>query len=383
MKKVGIITIYKSNKNYGGLLQAYALSLSIKEMGLSSEIINYSQNKFNYRLNRFLNLGVMRTLVFFNNRVRTYIECLKKPSLKQNLAVRSKCLEDFEYSISHSELVSDDEIEILAKKYDILVCGSDQIWNPGLWSPTMFLDIPGFIGRRFSYAASIGRNYLTNKEKEFIKEHVYKLDSISVRENSAVKLIQPLTHNEVKTVLDPTFLLTKNEWVNFSRKPKGIPDKYVFSFFLGKNKYAKKKIYDTFSGKIPIVTIPHLQTGYKNEDELYSDICLYDIGPKEWVWLILNAEMIFTDSFHGTAFSINLGKQFYCFAKCKNSDKQSINSRLMDLLSLCGLQNRMILDADGIASFYDYIDYSCIETVLNKKKIDSLNYLKSNLYYER
>ncbi len=379
MNKVGIITLYKDNRNYGGLLQAYALNRAIDELGFSSEILNYVQNRNSYRLNRFLNLGIRRTIEYFRNKVITVAEYRKRPELGRCIRIRNQCLHEFETEIPHSGVVSDNDISSVAGQYSILVCGSDQIWNPGLWSPVMFLDIPGFSGRRFSYAASIGRSMLTDKEKNFVSRYIGALDAISVRETSAANLIQAITDKAVKVVLDPIFLLGSDKWLQFAKKPENVPDEFVFSFFLGSNKGVKKKIYEIYNGVTPIITIPHLQTGYKEEDEVYSDIQLYKIGPREWVWMILNAEMVFTDSFHGTAFSVNLGREFCCFPKGKSNDSQSINSRLLDLLRIFRLEERYICNLENFEKATNPIDKKFVNSVICEKKRESFEFLNTSL----
>lgn len=347
MRRVGIITIYKNNRNYGGLLQAYALQRAISQMGYDSEVISYCQSRRMYMVNRLRNLGVKRAIEYVCNQIITIIACFNKKR-KAGIQVRNRRFREFEQSIPHSAAVSDNSIHEVVSDYDILVCGSDQIWNPGLWSPVMFLDIPQCTQKRFSYAASIGRSQLTDSEKKYLLDHIGTLQSISVRENKAKEIIASLVEKPITTVLDPTFLLSKEDWQTFAVKPKNCPEEYVFSFFLGRNKQFQKAIKQFFDGKLPIVTIPHLQSGYKRENEQYSDIQLYDIGPREWVWLVLNAKCIFTDSFHGTAFSINLQKEFFCFGKGKEKDCHSINSRLLGLLEICGLQDRFVTEANDL-----------------------------------
>ena len=380
MKKIGIITLYHNNRNYGGLLQAYALRQSIANLGYNCDIIDYTQNAVAYRFGRMCNLGLKRTFEVARNKVLTGIQYRRNPALKKNIEIRNSCLHNFEASIPHTEMVHDNGIETIAGEYDTLVCGSDQIWNPGLWCPAMFLDIPQFSGRRLSYAASIGRNQLTTKEQAYISKHAQGLDYISVREKSAEDMLQPLLKKEVVTVLDPTFLISPDEWKAFARKPEDVPEKYVFSFFLGNNENAKKMVYDAFSKEMSVITIPHLQTGFKAEDEKYSTVRLYKVGPREWVWLILNAQAVFTDSFHGTAFSINLNKEVFSFPKGSKGDKQSINSRLSDLLKTCGIENRFLTDCSTFKNqIREKIDWTPVNEKLDREKSTAKGYLMNAL----
>ncbi len=182
------------------------------------------------------------------------------------------------------------------------------------------------------------------------------------------------------TVCDPTCLLNTDEWSQFAVRPDGVPDDFVFSFFLGENKNAKSAVYSHFKGKLPVVTIPHLQTGYKAEDEQYNDIKLYDVGCREWVWLILNARYIFTDSFHGTAFSVNLGRNFFSFPKGSKNDKQSINSRLTDLLDMCSLKERFV---DDISLFEEKLEMCSGDAAASENfnlfKTNSFDFLRGML----
>ncbi len=342
--KVGIVTIYKNNQNYGGLLQAFGLQKYIESVGFDCELISYERNPQAYRKARFRNLGFFRSLELLANKVKTKAIAYVKSDYRQGLAARSRRFKAFENEIKHSVAVHDNSISSQCDTYQAMICGSDQIWNPGLWNDVMFLNIQGFEGKKIAYAASIGRKSLTNAEQQYMAKNLCALDAISVREESAAQIVRQLTPKKVTTVLDPTFLLSAEQWHGFARRPIGCPDQFVFSFFLGRNTEAKMAVAEMYKGKVPIVTLPHLQTGYKREDETYSDIQLYDVGPHEWVWLIQNAKYVFTDSFHGTAFSINLGTAFCSFPKGRKNDKQSINSRLQDILIEFGLDGRFIED---------------------------------------
>lgn len=380
MKKVGIVTIYRNNKNFGGLLQAYALIKTVEKCGCKAEVFDYVQGGLSYKLHRFQNLGFHRTMQYFKNKLITELNYRKHPDVHRGVLLRNKRLHDFEVSLPHSAPVGDAEVTQLAARYDCLIAGSDQIWNPGLWNPVMFLDIDGFKGCRFSYAASMGRDRLTASEASFLRKHIKSLDAVSVREESAGRIISSVTGKSVLTVCYPTCLLSTDEWSQFAVRPDGVPDDFVFSFFLGENKNAKSAVYSHFKGKLPVVTIPHLQTGYKAEDEQYNDIKLYDVGCREWVWLILNARYIFTDSFHGTAFSVNLGRNFFSFPKGSKNDKQSINSRLTDLLDMCSLKERFV---DDISLFEEKLEMCSGDAAASENfnlfKTNSFDFLRGML----
>ena len=373
--KVGIITIYKGNRNYGGLLQAYALQKFVSKQGHECELLSYVPEKTGYISRRMLNLGINRTLKIILKKINTKIRCCLDKRLASNISTRNTFFRQFEESIPHSPNMSDDEIDMFCQKYETLICGSDQVWNPALWNPYMFLDFRAYTGKRFSYAASLGRSLLTRKEKEYIAKHLNYMSGISVREESAEAIIRSLGYESVVTVLDPTYLLSAEEWKNFSRRPQGCPDEFVFSFFLGNNKEAKRIVKNHYAGQLPVVALPHLQEGYRKEDELYSDIQLYEVVPREWVWLLQNAQYVFTDSFHGTAFSINLGKEFLCFAKGDAADKQAIHSRLFDVTRKFGIPERFVSKkGDFEERVQEKIDYTSVGGL-------KANYLQASRQY--
>lgn len=378
--KVGIITIYKGNRNYGGLLQAYALQEYIAKQGHDCELISYIPEKSSYIGRRMKNLGIKRTLDIVLKKARTKLKLCFDKQLAKNMEVRNLVFRQFEESIPHSPNVSDREMDAFCQDYEALVCGSDQIWNPALWNSYMFLDFKGYTKKRFSYAASLGRSVLRNHEREYAKKKLRNLSGISVREESAEAIIRSLGYEDVVTVLDPTFLLTAQEWRNFAQRPDGCPDEYVFSFFLGSNKVAKKLVKTYYTGKCPIVSLPHLQEGYRKEDVDYSDIQLYNVSPREWVWLIMNAQYIFTDSFHGTAFSINLRKEFMCFSKGNTSDTQAIHSRLVDLTKRFGIHERFIFElTDFDQRIHEKIDYIAVGRLKDDFVNDSQHYIENML----
>ncbi len=380
MKKVGIVTLYRNNKNYGGLLQAYSTQFIIEKLGFDSQIINYDVNIKDYKKRRFKNLGIKKSFIILSKKIKTKIHLFNK-ELKNDIDNRNKLFKQFEESIIHSDKVDDSNISEMINDYNYLITGSDQVWNPGLWNDAMFLYFPEYKGKRISYAASVGRSHLNNDENNYIKERIKYFDSVSVREESAQHLIEPLTNKDVKTVLDPTFLVSDEEWEIFSEEIKTLKDKeFVFSFFLHDSVEAKKSVkkFCNENGLL-IVTIPHLQGTYKKIDEKYADIKLYDVNPHNWVWLIKNASFVFTDSFHGTAFSINNSKQFICFPNGKTKDKQNINSRLIDLLKLFGLEKRYIISNSISEVYNDTINYDLISDTKDKLINKSLLFLKNSL----
>ena len=166
---------------------------------------------------------------------------------------------------------------------------------------------------------------------------------MSVREDTGVKLVKELSDKEAKLVCDPTLLLTKKEWEEIETPGRIIKDKYILCYFLGKNiqhrKFVERLKKET---GYKIVSLNHADEYVKYSD-IYADITPYDIGPKEWINLIKNAEYVCTDSFHGTVFSILFNKVFFDFRRYNSKNKNSTNSRIDSLLKIAGISNERIL----------------------------------------
>ena len=222
---------------------------------------------------------------------------------------------------------------------DAYIAGSDQIWNTfsnNGKEPGYYLDFGNDQTKRFSYAASLATNSIKDECKDFIKEKLAKFSSISVREKTGASLLADLGISNVSVVLDPVFLLDKSEWKQLSLKGNlyGLShESYVLVYdFLGNDDnmisfvkaYAKEK-------SLKIVSINDFS------ERGYADININNAGPLEFLSLIDNAACVVASSFHATAFSVILEKEFYTF----NLKGHNNSSRMLDFLSTIGLQDRM------------------------------------------
>ena len=205
-----------------------------------------------------------------------------------------------------------------------------------------------------------------------MKEGLKDFKWLSCREKTGAELLKKVTGKDIPTVLDPTLLLKDTEW-NKYEVSEVIGKPYILMYFLGERKDCREYVTE-LSKKydLEIVTLPHN----------YVDLNRIDgnskfIGPAKFLNLIKNAELICTDSFHGTAFSINYKKPFYSFCKRKEKESNSDNSRIPNLLASLGLEDRLISDS-VLKDNYD-IDYSLAEIKLNDLRNRSLDYLSNML----
>ena len=241
-----------------------------------------------------------------------------------------------------------------------------------LWVATKYGILVG--KRRISYASSFGVSYIEEKQRGFYYEHLSKFSAISVREKNAVELVKELSGKEATWVLDPTLLLNKEDWMKVASYPYEIKNKYILVYELIPSPYIKD-LAKTLSKEKGLVIV-RLCKNTAPETKEKGIICITDAGPAEFIGLFANAEMVITNSFHGTAFSINFSKDFYTIAPQRKHN----NSRQKSLLELFNLENRFIPENTPFNLIStEQIDYDSIGDILDEERAKSFNFLKHSI----
>ena len=229
MKKVGIITYY--GKNYGGMLQAYALQRVVKQNGYDCKIIS----------NDFLNIEtkfkkvkkIAKKLIYVGFNLTTYFK--KRKAMRRYPLQRDKNAEKFEkflkanIEIDYTGYTKYKQYLNSPPQYDIYLMGSDQIWNPNLYMDNgfYFAEFAPKSSFKISYASSIGVSAVTKKQAKFMKPLLNDIDIISTREDDGAKIVEAITNKKARVVLDPTLLLNKDEWSAVAN-PIKFNEPYVF-----------------------------------------------------------------------------------------------------------------------------------------------------------
>lgn len=169
-KKIAILTLYYHNYNYGGLLQAYALQKAITDLGYQAEQISYKLES-GYDGWNPIKASIKKPMAYLYHGA-------KYGKWFDQYTVRQKKFEAFAENIPHTEVVTAQTISELSNQFDCFVCGSDQIWNPIGWQPTLFFDFLPDDKKRISYAASIARDELTEEEYAFMEPYLDKFLSL-------------------------------------------------------------------------------------------------------------------------------------------------------------------------------------------------------------
>ena len=238
--------------------------------------------------------------------------------------------------------------------------------------------------RKISYAASMGGvsniEYWKSCAKEQIKDLdlVDSLDCVSVREKSAVPLLEEYTKKDIKVVLDPTLLMNKSQWEKIISDNK-IKGKYIFLYSIGYSEEVYqlgKKLSDLYN--IPMVTVYALRTNYKYFAKGVKR-AKYE-SPEDFLSLVNNAEYVVTNSFHGTAFSINFQKELWVAARHDNDGNAVIDERLENILTKTELLDRVIdVNSDDAVDFNTKIDFEKVSENLKPLVEDSIHFLQKGI----
>ena len=364
MKRVGIITMYHKSENYGGILQAYALTKKINSLGGNAKQIN-----FDTRGNKIFSQ---------KNTIKTFVKSSIAKFLKM-LSVhhftKSRIIKKFRDAIPHTHPVNSDNIKSILNDFDLFICGSDQVWNPSAMCNAYLLNFVPSEKTKLSYAASISKDCLTQEEQQVFQKNLNTFSDISVREYNDVLLLEQCVNKKIEWVLDPVFLLSKQEWDELSSK-RLLDKRYVFCYFLNEKNKNPTLIAD-FAKKTNSITVQI--DGLSMFSKKITDKKIKNVGPAQFLSLIKNAEYVLTDSFHAMAFSFIFQKKFIVFSRNK---ERTMETRITSFLHLID-KNNLFLDAqtDDINKLtdMDQMDYTIEYTDFENKKTHSINFLKKYL----
>lgn len=346
--KVGIVT-FINTINFGASLQAFALQEVIESFGMRAEVIQYVNKDIE---NAEKNKGgkSLKSLV-------------KSVVVGSGFDRKIAAFKEYEEKYIHKGEELTKELEsTVNRSYDFFVTGSDQVWNTKLthadW--TYFLDFVQDNSKKVSYAPSFGNIPFPNEYYEKAAVYLNQINELSVREASGAELIHEITGRCAEVVLDPTLLLNKSEWM---QRCEFTPpyEHYILVYF----PHNKKKVFEFVNKlkkrtKLPVVYLsisPRIQVGVKT---------IYDASPDQFLGWMLHADYIVTGSFHGTAFSLNLEKQFFY-------EPSGTGSRIDNLVRLAGTYDRSIDNANVLNSNIDYED---VREKLNAEREKSKEWLK-------
>lgn len=361
---VGILTFCRIN--YGAILQSLALQTIIKSLGHQVEIIDYEST-------------IKGTAgKFAPNRYREAILLIFKLIHYGQFRIRKERITDFKtqyISFSREHFKSSLELENAVSKYDVFICGSDQVWRPSTNSDQNRTYFLGFVSQKdaikISYAPSFGVSILPKSHKDEVRLWLNDISNLSVREQTGQAIIKEMTGRNAEIVLDPTLLLKKEHWQRYLTDSKiKITNPYILVYSTSQRglirelvKFLKKRL------NLPVVVLSLTSLNLIPR----ADRVVYDAGISEFIQLFSNATCVCTNSFHGTAFSIIFKKPFWTVPH------NLTNSRIADLLSRIGLSDRQIKNHETFPESPLEIDYRTPEKLLDHARQLSISFLKSAL----
>ncbi|MCD7716305.1 MAG: polysaccharide pyruvyl transferase family protein [Lachnospiraceae bacterium] len=361
-KRAGMLTFHFAN-NYGAALQTYALQYTLNTLpDLDVEILDYWHWFVRFTdFARFFPIdknpkGILSGLQTFPGRVRRL----------------RKFREFYEKYYTLSKRCNNSRDLKKLPPYDYYICGSDQIWNGtvtfGL-SPEYFLQFAPEGAARISYAPSFGGDISDEKKLERIAGMLKDFQAVSVREKAQMnQLLAQKLGREPELLADPTFLLEREHWARLAGEKPLIKQKYILVYLMQNNEklyqYAKKA--KELLG-LPVVAISRY--GYKADGII--DQVIVDAGPIEFLNLMLHAEFVCTNSFHGLAFSIIFEKKFFSFPSDRFSTR---SSNLMELFHMN--PPKTVTKENVKTRFYDREE---VDRITRRERERALTYLRQNI----
>ena len=389
MKKVGIVSCYFKD-NYGSLLQAYATKKILDNNKIFNETISIEYNKDfkkgkkKYYLSQILNFSFIKSK-FGMIKIKFHQKINKK--LGRNILIRNKKFKEFRkvFNLSKICMNYNELTKLSEEEYCDVIVGSDQLWLPvNVVSNYYTLSwVPDNINK-ISYATSFGISNIPIKYNSTYKKFLNRINYLSVREESGKKILDSYGI-DAKVVCDPTLLLTKEEWEKEFNSVRFIEEKYILCYFLGNN-IEHRKFVEKLKEKTgyKIVSINHVDEYVKYSDK-FADITPYDVGPREWLNLIKNAEYVCTDSFHGTVFCLIFNKIFFSFRRFNSKNKNNTNSRLDTLLDISGVsKDRILTGLEDVEKVLKYkINYEKVNNNINRVREESKKWLLNSISYNK
>lgn len=390
--KIGIVTFVKCD-NYGAELQAYALQKKLNVLGYEAEVVDLEKEQgviesslssyTNAIKNRYKQYGIIKGTAKVLELIKDKYNARRAYSANADkVARRHKIFEDFFNTyIKHSSkyYTLEEMRNAQSLPYDVMIAGSDQIWN---FMQTRYLDVFFLMmanrwhARKISYAASFSVSKLPDSKKSLYKKYLENMDAISVRETTGIDIVNNCSYCKATVVLDPTLLIKREEWVEYIGREDYLPKdrKYVVIYTLSGSHY----IY-TLAKKIARklgVEVINIKLGFSKVEGDDGITHIGDAGPREFISIFNQAVYVITDSFHGTAFSINFNIPFTTLL----NPVSNINSRALSILKLTGTESRLIYD-DGSNKAPDTLnlDFAPINKVIDRERKSSLEFLISSL----
>ena len=346
--KIGIVSIFDNN-NHGNRLQNYALQQVLREY--ADQVITIKNKPYFSKKSRLARMLPLAESVFFNRVLGMKRRAKIVGFTRRHITTSRGC-----YWYDKPE-----ETVKPADQCDLYCAGSDQIWNPIIGRRGAF-DYLGFAPaeKTFSYAASFGVDEIPQQYHQAVADGLAHVRHISVREDSGLAIVEKLAGRaDAQVLVDPTMLLSTEQWDQVAVKPQGLPERYVLTYFLGQISDERRASVCAKAEELDCAIV----------DLMDKNSPFYEIGPDEFVYMIGHAQMICTDSFHGSVFAFLYGRPLAIFNR--QGQVHDIGGRLRTFVSkfsleACVAQGDLVPD---VSCEPDYsVGFQALEAERNKAK---------------
>lgn len=382
-KKTALICNYYI-LNYGSVLQSYALFYTLKKLGCNPLVIQYHDKAtkkqkieifLRLKLRKLGSCSYIKNLIVKKKAPQEYYDLIKARRSVFDKFINTH----FEFTEPFSSV---HDIQAKVSQFNQFVLSSDQLWSPEdiirnyhtlQWLPDNVHSV--------AYATSFGVEKLSHYFKKKVEKFIPKIKHVSVRELSGSKIIKGACGRSVPVVMDPTLLLSQEEWLDILSDKQDLPVQgdYIFVYLLGANCENYQKIKEfAKSVDLPIVSIPYAEQYHRLESSFANDNVNAD--PGEFISLVKNAKYVIGDSFHMCVFSLIFKKQFLVLDRYSDNGSDSRNTRIENILEKFQLKDRHVRKNDDIADkMIKDIDYNTVDVIYKKWYEESMHYLTNSL----
>ncbi len=381
--KIGIITFWDSQDNYGQLLQVFALQYYLKKENQEPFLIRYKKqiqkkNKWHRVLSLWKILSPLHLIMYikykqeqnkskiFNRNYPRYFDEFRE----QHIKVSSKIFNSFDELKNYNWY-----------KTDAFICGSDQIWSYSKVKDNLLAFFLQFVpkGKKMiAYAASFGRAQIPNDYKQMLPQFLEKFSAVGLREQSGVELCINAGRDDAVLVCDPTMLLNGSDYIHSIVKKEIIQNNTIFIYLLNWKTLFPKKEIKKFATKNSFKIQFFGAHGIENK-KLFPMVD--DLSIPSWLEKMASSKIVFTNSFHGTVMAILFKKEFITFPLTGNSSK--MNGRIYTLLKRLGLENRIFSKEKSVDEILNNpISWEKVNKKLIEFRNESEQFLKTALSYE-
>jgi len=378
-KKVGIVTYYEIY-NYGSFLQAFAMQKTLESMGYCVSILKFDESQFLYKIK--MKFAIVFKLLIWPQYIKSVL-ALRRMGKNSKADLSSKTIKMFKNSIQKELNIEKDTFEGFKRRgktneFIAFICGSDQIWSPlGIYlRKHKFLEFAPK-NKRIAYAPSFGINYIPKYNAIKIKRNLGNIKCLSIRETAGKDIIKKLVGLEAEVVLDPTLMVRDEFWKKLIKKSDNTKKDYVVCYFLST---PKENVYDEIIKYANNLELEIIYFPYEKFFENCDSAKFIELDPFNFLETLANSKIVFTDSFHGTAFSVIFEKPFITFSRnhLNEYNQEARITSFLDSVKLIQRYKKNVIES-GLNSELMKCDFSEAKKLLNEQRIKSIKFLNESL----